>query len=248
MPIEDTVANTTHPMTATEVKRRIHDNFHQVTQDVAKAAKLSGRSPDDVKIIGVTKYVDAATTAALFDAGCLALGENRPQMMWSKAESAELAGKAIQWHMIGHLQRNKLRRLMRLSPMIHSVDSAHLFDAIIKEATTSGTPMQVLLEVNISGDESKTGMASDELQQILEQSDHSLVQINGLMAMAGLGTDQATAQKQFCAVRELRDTLALSTGKPLRELSMGMSGDFVQAIAEGATMVRIGSRLFDGVR
>jgi pyridoxal phosphate enzyme (YggS family) len=235
-------------MTTTEIQQRIRDNFFAVTDDVAAAAKKADRSPDEVKIIGVTKYVDAATTAALVDAGCHTLGENRPQVMWSKAESAELAGKPIQWHMIGHLQRNKLRRLMRLDPLIHSVDSVRLFDAISKEAVANEKSIEILLEVNISGDESKTGMSTDELQAILEKSDRSTVRINGLMAMAGLGTDQGTAQKQFAAVRQLRDSLSSSTGNPLPELSMGMSGDFAEAIAEGATMVRIGSRLFDGVR
>ena len=234
-------------MTTPEIRQRIRDNFIEVVDEVAAEAKKSGRAADEIKIIGVTKYVDAATTAALVDAGCETLGENRPQVLWSKADSPELAGKPIQWHMIGHLQRNKLRRLMRLNPLIHSVDSSRLLEAIAQEASTNGKPVDVLLEVNISGEEAKTGLAIEELESVLQQVDDSLVHVNGLMAMAGWGSDQAEARAQFAKVRELRDRMALATGNPLRELSMGMSGDFAEAIAEGATMVRIGSRLFAGV-
>lgn len=228
-------------------RQRIRENYQSVCDEVAKAAQQCDRNPDDIQIIGVTKYVDAATTADLVAAGCNTLGENRPQVMWQKADSPELAGQSIQWHMIGHVQRNKLRRLMRLRPMIHSVDSQRLLDSIAVEASTNEAAVDILLEVNISGDETKTGLSTALIESMLKEPPRPFVNIRGLMAMAGLNTDNQTAQQQFAAVRQLRDRLAQETGHPLSELSMGMSGDFAEAIAEGATMVRIGSRLFDGV-
>lgn len=234
-------------MSDTEHRERIAQNYQAVLEDVALATKQGGRQSHDVKIIGVTKYVDAATTAALVHAGCHSLGENRPQVLWQKAESDELASQAIDWHMIGHVQRNKLRRMMRYQPMIHSVDSQRLFDAIGGEAALANQKMKVLLEINISGDDSKTGLSVEALRDLLQNEPHPQVSICGLMAMAGLGSDQSTAREQFAKVRRLRDQLAAESGNPLEELSMGMSGDFAEAIAEGATMVRIGSRLFEGV-
>ncbi|MGB7342790.1 MAG: YggS family pyridoxal phosphate-dependent enzyme [Pirellulaceae bacterium] len=234
-------------MTESQQRQRILENWQTVSEEVAQAATQAGRGIDEVKIIGVTKYVDAETTADLVDAGCTMLGENRPQVLWQKAESDALASKPITWHMIGHLQRNKLRRLLRYHPIIHSVDSRRLLDAIGEEATTNGEVVKILLEVNISGDATKTGLDPETLRTILNQDPHRWIQIDGLMAMAGLGTDQQTAGEQFAAVRRLRDDLSKSSGLELNELSMGMSGDFSEAIAEGATMVRIGSRLFEGV-
>ncbi|QDT12075.1 YggS family pyridoxal phosphate-dependent enzyme [Planctomycetes bacterium K23_9] len=234
-------------MNESDRKERIRQNYLSVVDEVAVAAQASGRQPSDVTIVGVTKYVDAATTADLVDAGCGSLGENRPQVLWQKAESEELKDQPVQWHMIGHLQRNKLRRLMRYAPMIHSVDSRRLLEAVAKEAGEIDQAVDVLLEVNISGDDAKTGLSPDALLELLQEDRGPLVRIGGLMAMAGMGTDQGAARKQFADVRMLRDKLAASTGNPLANLSMGMSGDFKEAIAEGATLVRIGSRLFDGV-
>jgi len=232
---------------ADEMRKRILANWLQVQADVADACKSADRDVDDVTIVGVTKYVDAATTAMLVDAGCPTLGENRPQVLWQKAESEEFASLDVNWHMIGHVQRNKLRRMLRYRPMIHSVDSPRLLDAIADEANSLIEPIRVLLEVNISGEEAKTGMDAETLTQLLLREPMPGVQICGLMAMAGWGTDASEAQRQFAKVRKLRDELSAKSGLGLNELSMGMSGDFVAAIAEGATMVRIGSRLFDGV-
>ena len=227
--------------------KRIATNWQSVQSDVADALRHAHRERNQVKIIGVTKYVDAPTTALLVDAGCQALGENRPQALWQKAESDGLSGRMIDWHMIGHVQRNKLRRLLRHRPTIHSVDSQRLLDALHQEAAANDNPVQVMLEVNISGDESKTGLAPSHLLELLERADESSVRIVGLMAMAGWGTSAGEARKQFSCVRELRDRLAKKSGNPIHQLSMGMSGDFREAIAEGATMVRIGSRLFEGI-
>ena len=237
-------------MNETDQRKRILDNWQQVSARVADAAAKCGRSPADVQVIGVAKYVDAATTRMLVDAGCTSIGENRPQVLWQKAESESLAGQPIPWHLIGHLQRNKLRRLLRYRPMIHSVDSERLLGAIVEESAKmedQSQSLDILLEVNISGDESKTGLTAEAIEKLIAQHSCSSVQIRGLMAMAGWGTDANQAQRQFAAVRELRDRISTSTNLNLPELSMGMSSDFEAAIAEGATMVRIGSSLFAGV-
>ncbi|MEO1524596.1 MAG: YggS family pyridoxal phosphate-dependent enzyme [Planctomycetota bacterium] len=224
----------------------IADNWRQVQQRVTEAAERSDRNPAGVHIIGVTKYVDASVAQHLVNAGCKRLGENRPQMLWQKAE-ALASHSDIQWHVIGHLQTNKLRRTMKLRPLIHSIDSERLLRAVEEEAAKQEQVAEVLLEVNISGDENKTGLMPDALTSLLE-TEHANVRIRGLMAMAGLGTDAAEAGNQFDEVRVLRDRLQQETGNPLPELSMGMTADFPEAIAAGATMVRIGSALFDGVR
>ena len=228
-------------------RQRIADNWDKVRNEVNDAVTRAGRQVGDVRIVGVTKYVDAETTACLFDAGCTHLGENRPQVLWGKAESGML-NDGVQWHVIGHLQRNKVRRTLSYRPTIHSVDSLRLLKSVAEESLAKSITTKVLLEINISGDEAKTGMSRTEIEAILDNDLPEGVDVCGLMAMAGWGTDAANAQKQFAAVRACRDDLQTKTGISLNELSMGMSGDFAAAISEGATYVRIGSRLFDGVR
>jgi pyridoxal phosphate enzyme (YggS family) len=229
-----------------EIDRLIQENWDGVCEEVADAAKESGRSAEDVTIIGVTKYVDTDWTASLVMAGCHHLGENRPQVLWGKAESPGFPTKA-KWHMIGHLQTNKVRRLLRYQPLIHSVDSERLLDFIAQESVAKNQQTRLLLEVNISGDESKTGMQPQMIEAMIRREIPPGIEIMGLMAMAGLDGDLDNAQRQFHEVRELRDRLSSESGLELKELSMGMSADYQQAIAAGATMVRIGSRLFDGL-
>ena len=228
------------------ILERIQDNWSVVRDEVAAATAASGRTPDEVTVIGVTKYVDAAYTAMLIQAGCVDLGENRPQVLWSKAESPGFPSN-LRWHMIGHLQTNKVRRLLRYQPLIHSVDSERLLGVIAKESVAREVKTRVLLEVNISGDAEKTGMSATQLEELMQQPIPEGVEVVGLMAMAGLAADSGQIQRQFDAVRELRDHLVTASGLALPELSMGMSGDFQQAIRAGATMVRIGSRLFEGL-
>ncbi len=232
-------------MTDSATADRIRENWHCVQDDVQQAARAHSRPADAVQIVGVSKYVDTATTAMLIDAGCHCLGESRPQVLWQKAE--QLMDQEVAWHLIGHLQRNKVRRLLKCGPCIESVDSQRLLQAIADESLAQGRVTRVLLEVNISGDEAKTGLLPAELPGLLESLPSQGVQLDGLMAMAGWGTAPAEARKQFAETRLLRDRLTDQTGVPLPHLSMGMSGDFREAIAEGATIVRIGSRLFEGV-
>jgi pyridoxal phosphate enzyme (YggS family) len=195
-----------------------------------------------------TKYVTTDLAAAVVTAGCCDLGESRPQELWTKA--AALPNPAIRWHLIGHLQRNKIRRTLPLVSLIHSVDSQRLLAAINEEAKLAGRIAPVLLEVNISGDAAKTGLAPTELEPLVaEAAALEYVEVRGLMGMASLEGDDAAARQDFIHLRTLRDRLArnLPPQLALDELSMGMSGDFEIAIAEGATIVRLGSLLFEGV-
>ena len=228
------------------IRQRLTANWNAAVREVAGAAEAADRQPSTVRIVGVSKYVDVDTTRTLVEAGCHDLGESRPQSLWQKAESPGL-DHGVQWHMIGHLQTNKVRRLLRHQPIIHSVDSDRLLDAIAKESVAQGLTTQVLLEVNISGDPSKTGLAPEAAEQLLERFPLSGVEVIGLMAMAGWGTRAEEARRQFELTRQLRDQWQQRFQMALTELSMGMSGDFREAIAAGSTMVRIGSRLFEGV-
>lgn len=227
------------------IRAQIERNWHSVRDEVHRAAGQCNRDPDSIRLIGVTKYVDSETTRVLAEAGCTELAESRPQVLWQKAESLSIP--AVRWHLIGHLQRNKVRRTLRQRPIIHSIDSERLLRAVAEEAESQNQVASILLEVNISGDAAKTGLPPMELARLLECLPTSGVRVLGLMAMAGWGTETADARRQFDQVRDLRDELQQRLGRKLPELSMGMSGDFREAIAEGATMVRIGSRLFEGV-
>ena len=228
----------------------VRQNWIRVRQEVTAAAEACGRSAGDVDIVGVTKYVDASLTRALCDAGCETLGENRPQALWEK--SAALADISPTWHLIGHLQRNKVRRTIPIVSLIHSVDSLRLAEALSQAAVELGREVRFLLEVNVSGDAAKHGLAPEEVLATLDAiAPLGQVRIMGLMAMAGLDSPPAEARRQFAALRQCRDRAAgrgLADNISLEQLSMGMSDDVPLAIAEGATLVRIGSRLFAGCR
>lgn len=230
------------------MQMRLRDNLERVRQTVADAAQASGRTADAVRLIGVTKYVDVETTQALLELGCLDLGESRPQQLWNKAEA--LTRFSPRWHMIGHLQRNKTKRTIPLLSVLHSGDSLRLLQAA-NDDWSGEQPLATLIEVNISGDSAKHGFAPAEIEPALRQiAALKRLQIVGLMGMASLEGGRTQAQKDFASLRELRDQLRDNCPDEisLDELSMGMSHDFDLAIAEGATMVRVGSSLFEGVR
>ncbi|MBA61050.1 MAG: YggS family pyridoxal phosphate-dependent enzyme [Planctomycetaceae bacterium] len=226
----------------------IADNLVKVQQNIAEAARKSGRSADDVSLVGVCKYFDADITRLVAEAGLLDLGENRPQQLWDKA--AMLEQLPIRWHQIGHLQRNKVRRTLPLIHLFHAADSLRLLKEINKEADRINTKQDVLLEVNVSGEEAKHGFAPQEMESVLEQcAKLTSVRVRGLMAMAGLNSGIDGAAADFASLRELQQRLLAF--KPenveLGELSMGMSRDYDIAIEHGATIVRVGSSLFEGL-
>jgi pyridoxal phosphate enzyme (YggS family) len=224
---------------------RIAENVARVRGQIADAAARSGRAASQITLVAVTKYVSAETVRPLIAAGCVDLGESRPQQLWEKA--AALGDLPLRWHLIGHLQRNKVHRTLPLVTMMHSVDSSRLLAAIEEEQLGV---LPVLLEVNISGESAKQGLAPEAIEPFLAQAAGCRhVAIRGLMGMAGLEGGLETARRDFAALRELRDRLRprCPPGVTLDELSMGMSGDFEVAIEEGATIVRVGSALFEGI-
>jgi hypothetical protein len=228
--------------------QRIAENLQQVRDRIAAAAKRIGRSPDDVMLVAVTKYVGAAEARALVEAGCHDLGESRPQELWRKA--AELAAGSVRWHFIGHLQRNKLARTLPLISWLHSGDSLRLLEAVSAESAELVRSTSALLEVNVSGDATKHGFRPEEIEPLGEKlAALGGVEIRGLMAMAGREGSPDDARREFAQLRELRDRLQSAWGArfELKELSMGMSGDYEVAIEEGATFIRLGSALFEGL-
>jgi pyridoxal phosphate enzyme (YggS family) len=225
----------------------IADNVARVREAIARAAERSHRRAEEIHLIAVSKYVDVQAVEALIEAGCHDLGESRPQELWQKAE--QLIERPVRWHMIGHLQRNKVRRTLPWIGLLHSGDSQRLLEAVNEEAVQTRRSCEVLIEVNVSGDESKHGFRPEDVAPVLAQAcTWPGLRIRGLMAMAAWGTTPEEARRDFAALRELRDRLAGSAPPEvsLEHLSMGMSGDFEAAIEEGATMVRVGSALFEG--
>lgn len=230
------------------LEQRIADNVARVRQVIADAAGRSGRRAEDVTLVAVSKYVGLAEIEALLAAGCYDLGESRPQDLWHKAE--QLRDRPVRWHMIGHLQRNKTRRTLPLVTLLHAGDSWRLLEAASQSMPPSGRTLEVLIEVNVSGDATKTGLGPEEVEPLLPQIARlPQLHVGGLMAMASWGGTLDEARGDFVRLRTLRDRLAARCPPEisLTQLSMGMSGDFEVAIEEGATLVRVGSALFEGV-
>jgi hypothetical protein len=216
---------------------------------VAEAARAAGRDPGNVAVVAVSKTVDVEQVAAAFEAGYTAFGENRPQELERKLgllAGGPLDGRAA-WHMIGNLQENKINHVLACRPaLVHSIASPKLAAAVSKRAAARGEVQRVLLEVNVSGEQSKAGMGPDELRRSLDDvlALPGIVPC-GLMTMAPQG-DAAVAERTFEGLRLLRDELRDERGaRSLAELSMGMSEDFEAAIRQGATIVRLGRVVFD---
>jgi pyridoxal phosphate enzyme (YggS family) len=232
----------------TDVGQIVAANVERLRERIEQAAQRSGRTGRDVVLIAVTKYVDVDIAKALLAAGCDELGESRPQELWRKAEA--LPGDAVRWHMIGHLQRNKVRRTLPYISLLHSADSLRLLDEVNRISAELSRTLPVLLEVNVSGEAAKHGFAPAEMAGVLEHvAGLPHVRVRGLMAMASWDGNLDTARSDFIRLRELRDAVQANCppSVSLHELSMGMSGDFEVAIEEGATLVRVGSALFEGV-
>jgi PLP dependent protein len=194
--------------------------------------------------VAVTKAVGPGAIRVLVEAGQRDLGENRPQQMRDRA--AELAGLPIAWHMIGNLQRNKVKYIVPTAAMIHSVDSAELAEEISRRAVAQGGRAVCLVEIN-SGEEQKSGVAPADAPAVAATvAAMNGLDLVGLMTMAPLAEEAETVRPVFAALRELRDAINRTAALPraLTELSMGMTQDFEVAIAEGATLVRVGTALF----
>lgn len=227
-----------------DLNERIANNVNEVRQRIADAAKRSQRSPAEVTLVAVTKYVGLDEIRSVIRAGVVDLGENRPQQLWEKA-AALAENDQIRWHQIGHLQRNKVAKTIPLISLLHSTDSQRLLSAV--NDAVVGAPLDVLLEINLSGEEGKHGWQSEQVAAVISESSQLRnIHVRGLMGMGSLGGDATAARREFANLREIRDSLQTEFGDSVRldHLSMGMSGDFEIAIEEGATLVRVGSALW----
>lgn len=218
------------------------ERLAQIRQRIASATSRVGRPADSVTLLAVSKTFPAEAVAELFAAGQTHFAESRQQEAEGKL-AALPAG--IAWHFIGHLQRNKVRKVLAGFPTIHSVDSLRLAEHISLVAGELGVSPGIFLQVNIAAEPSKHGFTAEELRGSLAALLRlPNLRVLGLMAIPPEEDHPDEARRWFAAVRQLRDELSAASGHPLSELSMGMSGDFETAIEEGATIVRVGSALF----
>lgn len=217
-------------------------NLARLRVRIASACAAAGRDPGSVTILPVTKTHPVEAALYAVRAGLAAVGENRVQEALPKIETARGAG--VRWELIGHLQSNKAKLAARAFDRIQSVDSPKLLDHLDRAAADDGRALRVLLQVNAGADPAKSGAPVDETARLLDHAAaKSHLRVEGFMTIAPLSDDPAVARRAFAALRETRDRLA-SPALPLRELSMGMTGDLAEAIAEGSTTIRVGTALF----
>jgi len=216
--------------------------MEQIRERIARACEQSGRNPDEVEVIGVTKTFGPEVVAEAWEAGIRRFGENRVQEAAFKIPQC-VSGP--DWHLIGHLQRNKIRPALAFFSTIHSVDTVRLVEQFDAAADEAGVRPDILLEVNVSGEASKFGIKPEDIPQVVERAlACRALTLVGLMTLAPFCPDPEQTRPFFARLRELRDRLTRDFGIGLPHLSMGMSNDFEAAVREGATWIRIGSLLF----
>jgi pyridoxal phosphate enzyme (YggS family) len=216
-----------------------------VRERIARAAGRSGREPGSVTLVGVVKTLPLEVIREAVALGLEDLGENRVQEAATHIEA--LGRDAARWHLIGHLQRNKVGRTVEMFDRVHSLDSVALAEALSRRAVEAGRRMPVLVEVNVSGEASKFGVTPEALMGLLERAAGLPgLSLEGLMTVGAPVTRAEEARPAFARLRGLRDRAEAALGRALPELSMGMSGDFEVAVEEGASLVRVGTALFGG--
>jgi len=226
------------PVTVGQFEARLEG----IRKRIADACGRAGRSPGEVALLPVTKRVPPELVNVAAGCGLDAFGESRVQEALQKIP---LCPGHVQWHMIGHLQSNKVRQAVELFSVVHSVDSLKLLKVMEDACGQSGRTMRVFLEINVSGEGSKYGLKQDEAPAVLAACEaFPRVEVAGLMTIPPVSGDPETARPHFRRLREIRDSLRGISGMSLSELSMGMSHDFEIAVEEGSTVVRIGSALF----
>jgi len=224
----------------------LKQNVATVRERIATAAQRSGRDPSAVTLVAVTKRTPPDWARALAELGERDFGENYPQELWAKTEA--LAGLPVRWHLIGHLQGNKAKKTLPMVRMVHAVDSLKLLRTLNDLAATLDDPPGVCLQVNTSGEPAKHGWDPEAVAADAEGiAACRAIPVVGLMTMAAYGTSAETARPSFARLRAVRDDLRARTGLALDQLSMGMSNDFESAVEAGATLVRVGSALFEGL-
>jgi pyridoxal phosphate enzyme (YggS family) len=219
-------------------------NINTIKQRIAAAAARCNRAPDSIKLLAVTKTVPAVCIGKAIEAGLTAFGENYVQ---EAKEKVAVIGPRAQWHMIGHLQTNKAKYAVNLFNYIHSVDRMDLAWELDKKARLIGQKMNILIEVNVSGEKTKNGIPADTAVSLIKDvSKLENLSVRGLMTMAPYSANPEDSRPYFTGLRNLRDDIIRAgiTGIQMEDLSMGMSDDFEVAIEEGATIVRIGRAIF----
>lgn len=234
------------PRLALEVVVEISGSFEErlaaIRGRMEKACLRAGRSPEDVLLIPVTKGVDPERVTEASRCGLDIFGESKVQ---EARQKIAMCSGSLTWHMVGHLQSNKVKEAVRLFSMIHSIDSPGLLRQVGTACEDAGRTMPVCIEVNIGGEGSKYGLAETEVEGVVAAAnDLSRIEMKGLMAIPPAAENPEASRPYFRRLREIRDRVRASTGVDLRDLSMGMSHDFEIAIEEGATMIRVGTVLF----
>ena len=221
----------------------IANNLAAVNERIAAAAARAGRDAADVMLVAVAKTRSATDVRAAVAAGIRVVGENRIQE--AEPKLAELAGVDCVWHMVGHLQRNKAGKAVRLFDMIESLDSRRLADALDRHGEAEGKRVPVLIEVNTSGEDTKFGVAPGEAEDFAGYvADRRNLSLEGLMTVGPLGAGSGATAEAFRTLRRLFEKLVPSAGPSFRFLSMGMTDDFELAIEEGSNVVRVGRAIF----
>ncbi|MSR75370.1 MAG: YggS family pyridoxal phosphate-dependent enzyme [Planctomycetes bacterium] len=238
----------TRPMTLSAAdKARLAANVATVQSRIAVAAARVGRNPADVLLLPVTKAVSPPVIQGLLDLGLLDHGENRAERLTELACTFPVSCRP-RWHLIGHIQGRKIRDALPLATCVHSVHSAELMQRLEARAAELERVVPVLLQINVAAETSKQGLDPAHIRALLAAAQSCPhLQVQGFMSMAPLDAAAPTTRATFAALRHLRDA-HVTAALPLKELSMGMSGDFELAIEEGATIVRIGSALYEGLQ
>lgn len=231
-----------HAATAADLRA----NLDAVRARIAAACARAGRDPGDVRLLPVSKTVDETRLRQAYEAGCRDFGENKAQEAAAKAGAmSDLPG--LRWSVIGHLQTNKARLVARFAHEFQALDSQRVAEALDRRLQTEGRSLDVLVQVNTSGEASKFGLAPGDVPSFLRGLPaYAALRVRGLMTLAMLSDDEARVRSCFVRLRELRDRLRQDApdGLAMDELSMGMSGDFELAVEEGATIVRVGQAIF----
>ena len=223
------------------LRERIGERLAALHERIAAACQRGGRDPGEVRVLAVSKKQPPEVIEAAADCGLRVFGENRVQ---EAAAKIPLCPEGLHWHLIGHLQTNKVKPAVYSFAMIHSVDSIDLLERIDRHAAEAGRTMPVLMQVNVAGESAKFGISPEAAPALLEASTRCMnVDLLGLMTLPPFTPDPADAAPVFQRLRELRDQWRRETGIPLGELSMGMSHDFEYAIEAGATWIRLGTLL-----
>ncbi len=236
---------------ADHVQNRLKNNRARVLERIATAARAAGRDPAEVELVAVTKAVAPALALALHELGQHDLAENRAAGLDAKHAAFLAAGRRARWHFVGHLQRNKARRVVRLADVIHSLDSLALYEALVRLAEEERRAPELFLQVKLAEEDTKGGLAPDELPALVERARSGPLPLLGLMTLAPLEGEPAAARRaartvfeRLAALARTLPAAAFAHGRV--QLSMGMSGDLEQAVGAGAHLVRVGSALFEG--